>query len=266
MQTRQDMLLLSLFLILFEITSSSAQVTAQFFTVTIPREWEGVSMMAVVETTECSVTCGTGTKREKRCLVDRSGHHTNCEVVMVECLSNWLCGTKVYTLRYGERLTMDCQIPMSSNFVGDLKFYYWKKAAGIVSVNDNYFRTLKVRNSSITFQSIQEKDAGTYRCDVQRNEDMKIVKRIYFAVRVITPGIIDINYDKNVISKTKLEALAQEHNRQGVKKFVEKYGGTSTYVVIGSTIGILMGIAVLMFCRCNFTSTKNEDLESTTEL
>ncbi|XP_073443402.1 transmembrane protein 81 [Dendrobates tinctorius] len=253
---RQDMVILSsLFLILFEITISD---TTEFFTVAIPQEWEGVSMRAVVETTECSVTCGTGTKREKRCLVDRSGVHTNCEVVMVECLSNWLCGTEVYTLRDGERLTMDCRIPTSSNFVGDLKLYYWKKAAAIVSVNDNYFRTLKVRNSSITFQSIKEKDAGTYRCDVQRNGDMKIVKRIYFAVRVITPGIIDINFDKNVISKTKLEALAQEHNPLDAKKLIEKYGGTSTYVVIGSAIGILIGVVVLVFCRCYFRSKKED--------
>ncbi|XP_069615865.1 transmembrane protein 81 [Ranitomeya imitator] len=251
---KQDMVIVSyLFLILFEISD-----TRELFTVTIPQEWEGVSMRAVVETTECSVTCGTGSKREKRCLVDRSGVHTNCEVVMVECLSNWLCGTKVYTLRDGERLTMDCQIPKSSNFISDLKFYFWKKAAGVVSVNDNYFRTLKVRDSSITFQSIQEKDAGTYRCDVQRDGDMKIVKRIYFAVRVITPGIIDINFDKNVISKTKLEALAQEHNSLGAKKLIEKYGRTSTYVIIGSAIGILIGIVVLVFCRCNFRS-KNED-------
>ncbi|XP_073525302.1 transmembrane protein 81 [Phyllobates terribilis] len=255
-------ILSSLFLILFEITISD---TREFFTVTIPQEWEGVSMRAVVETTECSVTCGTGSKREKRCLVDKDGVHTNCEVVMVECQSNWLCGTKVYTLRDGERLTMDCWIPTSSNFIGNLKFYYWKKAAGIVSVNDNYFRTLKVRNSSITFPSIQEKDAGTYRCDVQRNEDMKIVKRIYFAVSVITPGIIDINYDKNVINKTKLEALAQLHIPQGAKKLIEKYGGTSTYIVIGSAIGILIGVVVLVFSRCNFSS-KNEDSNSATEL
>ncbi|XP_075706820.1 transmembrane protein 81 [Rhinoderma darwinii] len=255
--------LCSLFLILFEITGSFTQDMEEFIAVTIPRQMESVSIGAIVEATECSVTCGIGSKIEKRCLVDRSGIQKDCEVVMVECLSNWLCGTQVNTVKVGDHLVMDCQIPPTGT-AGGRKLYYWKIAHGIVSNNDLYFRPLKVRNSTIVFVSIEEKDAGTYRCDVQREDDLKLVKRSYFGVRIITPGIIDINYDKYLISKQKLAASAEGLLAQTVEQKVESKGGIY-YVGIGSGVGILTGMVVLLLIRCTIRS-KKEDFDISSKL
>ncbi|XP_044141652.1 transmembrane protein 81 [Bufo gargarizans] len=256
---RQDLLILSsLFLI------SLAQDMEDLIAVTIPRAIETVSIRAVIETTECSVTCGIGSKVEKRCLVDRFGIHKDCEVVRVECLSNWLCGPQVSTLRVGDPFTMDCQMP-PTGILGGRKIYYWRIAPGIISVNDNYFRPLKVWNSTIVFDSIQEKNAGTYRCDVQREDDLKLVKRIYFGIRIITPGIIDINYDKYLISKQKLAALAERLNAQDVLKKLELYGGGYTYVGIGSAVGIVTGLVILVLIRCTCRS-KEKDVDTTSVL
>ncbi|KAM3936065.1 transmembrane protein 81 [Leptodactylus fuscus] len=230
--------------------------------VTIPRAMEEVSIKTVIETTECSMTCGIGSKIEKRCLVDRAGITQDCEVVRVECLSNWLCGIEVYTRKVGDLFTMDCQIPPTGT-VGGSKLYYWKIAPGIISVNDHYFQPLKVRTSTIAFNSIQEKDAGTYRCDVQTEYDLKLVKRIYFGVRVITPGIIDISYDKYVINKQRLAAMAKGMTTKVVEKKAELYGGIYGYIGIGSAVGILTGLLVLLLVRC---VSKREESDSAIEL
>lgn len=260
---RQDLLLLFLFPILFEITRSYDQ-EEEFIPVTISREMESVSIKAVIETTECSVTCGIGSKVEKRCLVDRSGIQNDCEVVRIDCLSNWLCGIQVYTVKVGDNFTMDCQIPPTGT-LGGRKLYYWRIAHGIVSINDNYFRPLKVGDPTIVYESIKEKDAGTYRCDVQREDDLKLVKRIYFGVRIITPGIIDINYDKYLIGKQKLSALAEAIDTQVSENKIALNGGIYTYVGIGSGVGILTGIAVLVLIRCT-CKPKKMDYDNTRKL
>ncbi|XP_056414054.1 transmembrane protein 81 [Hyla sarda] len=241
---RQGMIILSF---LFEMTSCSAQDLEKLRAVTIPRELESVSVRAVLESTECSVTCGIGSKKEKRCLVDRSGIQ-DCEEVIVDCFNNWQCGMEVYTVKVGDHFTMDCRIP-STGTLGGNKHYYWKIARGIVSNNEQYFRPLKIRNSTIIFESIQEKNAGTYCCDVHREDDLKLVKRIFFAVRIFTPDIIDINYDKYVISKQKLavmaEGLTTEVGEQKVISNEELY----TYVGIGSAVGLLAGVVILLLIR-----------------
>ncbi|KAG8589379.1 hypothetical protein GDO81_006376 [Engystomops pustulosus] len=216
---------------------------------------ETASAQAVVETTECSVTCGVGSKTEKRCLVDRSGIQKDCELIRVECLSNWLCGLEAYTLRVGDYFTMDCQIP-STGTLGGPRHYYWKYAAGIITINDIYFRPVKNKNSTTVFESIEEKASGTYRCDVQNEVDLKIVKRIYYGVRIITPGIIDINYNKYLISKQKLASMAKELTNQDSEEKFELYGGIYTYVAIGSAVGILTGILVLVLIRWNLSSRR----------
>ncbi|CAN2387562.1 transmembrane protein 81, partial [Pristimantis euphronides] len=237
----------SLLLLFFEITTS-VQDSEKFMDVTIPQALESVSVWMAVQTTECSVTCGIGSKLERRCLVDRSGIDKNCEVVRVECLSNWLCGMQLYTVKAGHRFSMDCQIAYNGT-VGGRALYYWRVAMGFVTTMDSYFQPLNVKNSTIVFESIQEEDAGTYRCDVQREDDLKLVKRSYFGVQVITTDIIDINFHKYLISKEKLASLAGGVTTHVVKKKGELYGGTYTYVGIGCSVGILVGIIVVVLIR-----------------
>ncbi|XP_069802462.1 transmembrane protein 81 [Dendropsophus ebraccatus] len=249
------LILSSLVLLLYEMTDSSAQDMAPI-AVTIPRELESVSIRAVVETTECSVTCGLGSKVEKRCLVDRSGIQQDCEVVRVDCLTNWVCGMQVFTMKVGDRFSMDCHLPSSATR-GGTKLYHWKVALGMVSNNDNRFRPLNNKNSTIVFESIQEKNAGTYRCDVQTEDDLKFVKRVYFAVRIFTPGIIDIDFDKYVINKQKLAVMAEGLTTQHVDNKVEADGGISiTYAGIASSAGLFTAIVVLVLVWSKHTAKK----------
>ncbi|KAG9485483.1 hypothetical protein GDO78_008522, partial [Eleutherodactylus coqui] len=226
-----------------------------FVTVTIPSILENVSIRTVIETTECSVTCGIGSKIEKRCLVDRAGIQNDCEVVRVDCLRNWLCGIQIYTVKTGDNFIMDCQIPPTGT-LGGRKLYYWRIARATVTTSERYFQPLKVTNYTLVFESIQEEDAGTYLCDVQREDDLKLVKRIYFGVKVIATGIMDIDFYKYVISKQQLTTLAEGLTTPVVEEKVELHGGIYSYVAIGSSVGLLAGIAVLVVSRSQKDSSR----------
>ncbi|XP_075053883.1 transmembrane protein 81-like [Mixophyes fleayi] len=219
-----------------------------------------------VESTTCSVTCGLGRKTERRCTVEKSGSRHDCENVMVECVTGWLCGMHTYTLTVGQYFTIDC---LSSEFEANVEnmLYYWKIANGIVTTDDMLFRTLQARNYTIVFPDIQEKNAGTYRCDVQRVNDLKLVKRLYYGIKVISPNIVYLNYDKFLISKQKLEALAAQQEGLAANVTEDKVQRYSifkkrVYIMLGagSCVGILAGIGVGILLLYLFR-IKNVDIE-----
>ncbi|KAM8977218.1 transmembrane protein 81 [Pelodytes ibericus] len=222
--------------------------------VTIPEELKGVSARMVIDSSKCSVTCGVGTKVEERCLVEPSGDKKDCEEVTVKCVAAWLCGMFTYTLTIGQFFTIDC-LSKNTDISNQDMLYYWRISRGILTTDDMLFRPLNIRTYAITFSSIQEKDAGTYRCDVQNVLDLKLVKRLFYGVKVVSPTIVNLNFDKFMSNKLQLEALAQQeellangnHTEEKVVIF-----GKRMYVIVGvgSGVGILGGVLIAIFLLC----------------
>ncbi|MEE6508032.1 hypothetical protein FKM82_018524 [Ascaphus truei] len=215
-------------------------------TVTMPDELKGVSAKVVTEDTACSVTCGLGFKTQKLCLVGPLGPK-DCETVRVDCMAGWICGMHTYTVTVGQPFTVDCLSTAVGIGSGGL-LYHWKISRGIVTTDDMLFRPLRAKTFTITFSAIEEKDAGTYRCDVQKLEDLRLIKRLYYGIKVVVPSLVNLNYDKFLTSKQRIEALAHEG---AVANFTEEEpvaSGDQMLVVVGvgSCAGILAGIGVGM--------------------
>uniref|UniRef100_A0A8C5LUN5 Transmembrane protein 81 n=1 Tax=Leptobrachium leishanense TaxID=445787 RepID=A0A8C5LUN5_9ANUR len=222
--------------------------------VTIPEQLKGVSVKMIIKSSPCSVTCGVGSKLEKQCIVDKYGIRSDCEEVQVKCVATWFCGMFTYTLRLGQSFTMDCLSRDDYGAANQGVLYFWKIARGILTADDMLFELLETRTFSVTLSSIMEKDAGTYRCDVQNYYDQKLLKRIYYGIKVISPATFDLDYDKYLINKGQMETLAGQNsmtsNGNDTEERIQMFSNRMYFIVgIGSGVGILAGIilAVVLF-------------------
>ncbi|KAM4701923.1 transmembrane protein 81 [Discoglossus pictus] len=233
---------------------------------TIPSNIREVTSKALITTTPCSATCGLGHKTEKRCIVRTSGRYTDCSINVVYCVISWMCGINTFTLTIGEYFSANCKVKQHETF-GDKKLYYtWKVARGIVTSDDKMFRILRTMNDSVIFPAIKEADAGTYRCDVQTAFDLKEVKRLYFGIKVVSALMVDLNFEKYLISRQKLEAMGDTlpGNRNITEEEPPSFG-TRGYIVVGvgCSLGILggVGIGLLLLRTYSFKGEVYEDTE-----
>ncbi|KAG8439563.1 hypothetical protein GDO86_005673, partial [Hymenochirus boettgeri] len=218
--------------------------------VTVSDDLKGVTVYIVVDAEQCNATCGPGFRRERRCSVDSSGAQKNCEAVLAACIVDYMCRIKMLTFYPGEKINIDCltisQIQANGNFN-----FYWKVSRGILTTNDRLFRPLKNWDPSLNFPSIQEKNAGTYRCDVRKGEGGKLVKRAYYGVKVLNPRIFNLNYKKIAESKQAIKNLNEQPDKD-----IPKPGkpGSRLPIILGVGIGVgtLSGLGILcaMFRIC----------------
>ncbi|XP_063290878.1 transmembrane protein 81 [Pelobates fuscus] len=258
-----------LILFLFTVSQTNAEydpLVDSLKAITIPEKLQGISAKVVVKSSRCSSTCGVGTKTEKRCMIDKYNKRRKCEEVVVKCVIAFLCGMHTYTLTAGENFSINCLSKRNSDVQKDIK-YYWQLSRGILTTDDNLFRPLKIFNYLIEFSPIKEKDAGTYRCDIQDISSSFLVKRIYFGIKVLSPDLLDLNFEKFVISKSDLKVLEKEelnnlksnHTLNNISMY-----GRNMYIILGVGCGggILGGIllAVALLRPSNITSKEDDEV------
>lgn len=174
--------------------------------VTIPKELRSATARLSVSSTSCSVTCGLGYKVEELCDIGSDGKRSHCTLRRSECLTNWLCGVRHFTVLVGKPFKFSC---LTSEEIGPetQSFRYtWRLARGIITTDDALFVPFKVPSYAIELSPAEEYDAGTYRCDVQLMKSYKLVKRIYFGLRVIPGNLVDLNFEKSLTLEQKSEA------------------------------------------------------------
>ncbi|XP_029429747.1 transmembrane protein 81 [Rhinatrema bivittatum] len=183
-------------------------VTYDIPQITFPPELKAVSGKVLINATTCSVTCGLGHKDDVVCLVRPDGTKSNCEVRRVSCLTNWVCGLQTFTVPAGRDFEISCFTTAVLSTGSQSLLYNWRAARGIISTDDSLFKPFKTKNYTIKFQPALEKDAGTYRCDVQLVVNLKLIKRVYFGLKIISKKLVNLDFEKFLTSKEKLEALA----------------------------------------------------------
>ncbi|XP_066482718.1 transmembrane protein 81 [Tiliqua scincoides] len=208
--------------------------------VTIPKALRNATARVSISSTSCSVTCGLGYKVEETCEVGPDGKRKDCTKRRLDCLTNWICGMRHFTVLVGKPFELSC---LTSREIGPETqsfSYSWRLARGIITTDDALFMPFKAPSFIIKLSPAEEYDAGTYRCDVQLIKSYKLVKRIYFGLRVIPGRLVDLNFDQSLTEGQKLEN--ENQNQQNVTNVQEERQSWRKRVVIVFTLGIGSGV------------------------
>ncbi|XP_035417239.1 transmembrane protein 81 [Cygnus atratus] len=185
-------------------------LAASFQKVTIPAELKSVVAKVAVNTTSCSVTCGLGFKLEEMCEITPAGGRRNCTLRRSPCLTTWGCGLLHFTVPVGKPFTFSCLSSDTVDFVSRAYTCTWRLAPGLITMNDVLFGPFKNPGYVVRFSPTRESDAGTYRCDVRMLKTFRVIKRVYFGVRVIRNDLVDLNFEKSLTHEQKLAANEEE--------------------------------------------------------
>uniref|UniRef100_A0A672HVT4 Transmembrane protein 81 n=1 Tax=Salarias fasciatus TaxID=181472 RepID=A0A672HVT4_SALFA len=144
----------------------------------------------ITDSSPCSATCGLGVRTQTLCRLrdseaaveERKGSDGGAEVRRCRfpaCLESWQCGLRTRTVAAGQTLELDC-LGEVMEAMGRVS---WRYARGVVSSDDSLFGPHPF--------------SGTYRCDVQ-DAAFRRVKRVYWGVRVLPAGVLDLDYDRSL--------------------------------------------------------------------
>ncbi|XP_045839246.1 transmembrane protein 81 [Meles meles] len=209
-------------------------------TLAFPKKLQQAVGRVIVNATACTVTCGLGYKEETVCEVGPDDVRRKCVSQRLECLMNWVCGMLHFTVLRGEAFELSC---LSSDIlrVGKEAFRFtWRLARGIISTDDEIFKPFRASSHFVKFESIQEYDSGTYRCDVQLLRNLKFVKRLYFGLRVLPSHLVNLNFHQSLTDNQKLVDQGLEVNLDNSSKPQHPRWGK---VAIALGIGIASGVA-----------------------
>ncbi|NXX97384.1 TMM81 protein, partial [Centropus bengalensis] len=210
--------------------------------VTIPAELVTVVAKVAVKSTPCSVTCGMGFKLEEMCEVTPAGERRNCTSRRTDCLTTWFCGILYFTVPGGKPWQLSCLTSGADGFSN--RTCQWGFAHGLITTKDELFKAFENPDSFIKFSPIRESDAGTYRCDVRMSKTFRIVKRIYFGVRVIRNDFVELNFQKFLTWEQKLEANKVKGSREnGTHEDVAEQQGFWQELIYESLAGVGGGVA-----------------------
>ncbi|NXC41389.1 TMM81 protein, partial [Penelope pileata] len=188
-------------------------LAVSFPKVTIPPELQTAVARIAVNSTSCSVTCGLGFKLEEMCEVTPTGKRRNCSSRRSHCLTTWTCGLLHFTVPMGKPFELNCLTPDIIALGSKGYSCTWRIAPGLITMNDLLFVLLRNPGFAVRFSPTQESDAGTYRCDVRVLKTFRVVKRVYFGLRVIRKELVDLNFEKSLTREQKLAAS----NEEGIK-------------------------------------------------
>ncbi|KAJ6659932.1 hypothetical protein lerEdw1_018388 [Lerista edwardsae] len=233
--------------------------------ITIPRALRNATARVSISSTSCSVTCGLGFKMEETCEVGPSGKRKDCIKRKLECLTNWICGIRHFTVLEGKPFELRCLTTREIGSQTQSLSYSWRLARGIITTDDALFMPFKTPSFIIKLSPAEEYDSGTYRCDVQLIQTYKLVKRVYFGLRVIPGRLVDLNFDKSL---TVEQALVNEDKNQQnisntpVQEKRESWRRRAAIVfAIGIGSGILGGILLYTFLYCLLKMCGGQDQE-----
>lgn len=227
-------------------------LVVSFEKVTIPAELKSAVVKIAVNATSCSVTCGPGFKLEEMCEITPAGERRNCTLRRSGCLTNWVCGLLHFTVHVGKPFQFSCLTSDTVGFGRQAYSYTWRLAQGLITTNDVLFKPFNNPDSVIKFSPTRESDAGTYRCDVQMLKTFKVIKRVYFGVRVIQNDLVDLNFQKSLTWEQKLAANKEEGNPENsthreVQEQQHFWQGELFYeCLIGVVSGVIAGVLVSM--------------------
>uniref|UniRef100_A0A8C7ZF79 Transmembrane protein 81 n=1 Tax=Oryzias sinensis TaxID=183150 RepID=A0A8C7ZF79_9TELE len=125
-----------------------------------------------------------------------------CRVRKVNCLELWQCGLQTMTVTTGQRVEIDCLGELSSAYqLGCCFRVSWRFARGIITSDDSLF------DGSFS---------GTYRCDVQ-DTNFRRVKRIYWGIRVLPVGVVNLDYESALArwkqDENQLQSFCSPHDK-----------------------------------------------------
>ncbi|XP_027550864.1 transmembrane protein 81 isoform X3 [Neopelma chrysocephalum] len=203
-----------------------------------------------VNSTPCSVTCGPGLKVEELCEVTPAGEMRSCSLVSSYCLGSSLCGLQHLTVPAGQPLQLPCLAPDAPRPGNHSYSYTWGLARGLITTNDLLFEPLKNSSPGLSFDPAREPHAGTYRCDVHLLGTPKLIKRVYFGLRVIPGDLVGLNFQQALSWEQNLkEGSAGNGSREGLERFWEREEFMEAVLGIGS--GVLGSILLsLLLCCC----------------
>ncbi|XP_036129578.1 transmembrane protein 81 [Molossus molossus] len=219
-------------------------------TLAIPEKLQKAVGRVTVNATTCTVTCGLGYKEETVCEVGPDGVRRRCKSQRLECLTNWICGMLHFTVFTGKEFELSC---LSSDIleIGQEAFWFsWRLARGVISTDDELFKPLRARAHFVKFTSAQEYDSGTYRCDVQLLKNFRLVKRLYFGLRVLPPNLVNLDFhqslteDQRLISEgleVNLDSYVNPHRPPWKKKVAVALGiGVASGVIGCVLVGVVL--------------------------
>ncbi|KAM9268298.1 transmembrane protein 81 [Morus bassanus] len=227
-------------------------LVVSFEKVTIPAELKSAVARVAVNATSCSVTCGLGFKLEEMCEITPAGERRNCTLRRSDCLTNWVCGLLHFTVPVGKPFQFSCLTTDTVGFGSRAYSYTWRLAQGLITTNDLLFRPFKNPDSVVRFSPTRESDAGTYRCDVQMLKTFRVIKRVYFGVRVIQNDLVELNFQKSLTWEQKLAANEEEGNTENstheeVQEQQHFWQGELFYeCLVGVGSGVIGGVLVSM--------------------
>ncbi|NXP22814.1 TMM81 protein, partial [Scytalopus superciliaris] len=220
--------------------------------VPIPPELESTVVKVPVNSTPCSVTCGLGLQVEELCEVTPAGEKRNCSFQRSLCVASWICGLRHVSVPAGRPLWLSCLVVADPSLGNYTYGYTWSLARGLITTNDLLFQPLRHPRPALRLAPATEGDAGTYRCDAQLRETFKLVKRVYFGLKVIPSKLVDLNFQKSLTREQKLAAKLEGGNSSWTEQerfwereeFYEALMGTGSGVVGGVLVSV-----VLCFCQ-----------------
>ncbi|KAL2103676.1 hypothetical protein ACEWY4_000544 [Coilia grayii] len=147
--------------------------------------------VGVQHSSPCSTTCGLGLRVQEVCPLSGG----QCYQRQVKCLDTWQCGMKTLTVPTGGRVELDC-LGEVMGAMGSFAFMVsWRFARGIVTTDDFLFSRLAVPQlARLTLEPLQEKHAGTYRCDVL-DKNYRQLKRVYYGLKVLPPELLRLDFN-----------------------------------------------------------------------
>uniref|UniRef100_A0A8C3WPY8 Transmembrane protein 81 n=1 Tax=Catagonus wagneri TaxID=51154 RepID=A0A8C3WPY8_9CETA len=221
-------------------------------TLAIPKKLQEAVGKVVVNATTCTVTCGLGYKEETICEVGPDGVRRKCKSQRLECLTHWICGMLHFTVPVGKEFKLSC---LSSDILetGQEAFRFtWRLARGIISTDDEVFKPFRASSHFIKFRSAQEYDSGTYRCDVQLLKNLRLVKRLYFGLRILPPNLVNLNFHQSLTEGQKLADEGLEVNLDNASRPQHPpwKGKVAVAVGLGIAGGVAAGVLVsIALCR-----------------
>ncbi|NXX53356.1 TMM81 protein, partial [Scopus umbretta] len=227
-------------------------LVVSFDKVTIPAELKSAVAKIAVNATSCSVTCGPGFKLEEMCEITPAGERRNCTLRRSDCLTSWVCGLLHFTVPVGKPFQFSCLTSDAVGFGSQAYSYTWRLVQGLITTNDVLFKPFKNPSPVIRFSPTRESDAGTYRCDVQMLKTFRVIKRVYFGVRVIKNDLVDLDFQKSLTWEQKLAANEEEGStenstHEGVQEQQHFWQGELVYeCLVGVGSGAIGGVLVSM--------------------
>ncbi|XP_012372340.2 transmembrane protein 81 [Octodon degus] len=237
-------------------------------TLAIPKELQKAVGKVIVNATSCTVTCGLGYKEETVCEVGPDGVRRKCMSQRLECLTNWICGMLHFTVLVGEEFELSC---LSSDIleVGKEAFRFtWRLARGIISTNDEVFRPFRANSHLVKFRPAQEYDSGTYRCDVQLLKNLRLVKRLYFGLRVLPPKLVNLNFQQSLTEEQKLveeglEVNLDNYSKPHRPKWQKKVASALGIGIIGGVMGgMVVSTTLCRVLRETYSSDRLKGVKS----